>query len=63
MSEAEIKLKTILGAKFVDIIPSGNAPLIGGGRRIPLERTRIPFELYEVTNRAVDTVGEIDAKR
>ena len=61
-SEAEIKLKTILGAKFIDIIPRGNAPYIRGGRRIPLERTRIPFELYEVTNRAVGTLGEIDAK-
>lgn len=61
-TEAEIKLKTILGAKFIDIIPRGNAPYIRGDRRIPLERTRIPFELYEVTNRAVGTLGEIDAK-
>ncbi|MEX0873695.1 MAG: MCE family protein [Actinomycetota bacterium] len=61
-TEAEIKLKTILGAKFVDVVPRGGAPFVRDDRRIPLERTRIPFELYEVTNRAVDTVGEIDAK-
>jgi phospholipid/cholesterol/gamma-HCH transport system substrate-binding protein len=61
-SEAEIKLKTILGSKFVDIVPRGGEPFIEAGERIPLERTRIPFELYEVTNRTVGTVGELDAK-
>jgi phospholipid/cholesterol/gamma-HCH transport system substrate-binding protein len=62
MSEAEIKLKTILGSKFVEIRPKGKAPLIRDDNIIPLERTRIPFELYEVTNRTVETVGALDAK-
>jgi phospholipid/cholesterol/gamma-HCH transport system substrate-binding protein len=61
-SQAEIKLKTLLGAKFVDILPSGRAPYVREDRIIPLSRTRIPFELYEVTNRTVKTIGEIDAK-
>jgi phospholipid/cholesterol/gamma-HCH transport system substrate-binding protein len=61
-TEAEIKLKTILGAKYVELVPRGKAPFIRAERRIPLERTRIPFELYEVTNRTVGTVGDIDAK-
>jgi phospholipid/cholesterol/gamma-HCH transport system substrate-binding protein len=61
-SEAEIKLKTILGQKFVDVVPKGGAPYAREDRIIPLDRTRIPFELYEVTNRAVDSVGRIDAK-
>lgn len=61
-SEAEIKLKTILGSKFVDIVPRGGEPYIEAGGRIPLERTRIPFELYQVTNRTVSTVGELDAQ-
>jgi phospholipid/cholesterol/gamma-HCH transport system substrate-binding protein len=61
-TEAEIKLKTILGAKFVDVVPRGRAPYIEAGKRIPLDRTRIPFEIYEVTNKTVSTVGEIDAK-
>lgn len=61
-SEAEIKLKTILGSKFVDIVPKGREPFIEAGQRIPLERTRIPFELYQVTNRTVSTVGELDAE-
>ena len=62
LTEAEIKLKTILGSKFVDIVPRGNAPYVRAGERIPLQRTRIPFELYEVTNRTVATVGELDAE-
>jgi phospholipid/cholesterol/gamma-HCH transport system substrate-binding protein len=61
-SEAEIKLKTILGAKFVDIVPKGRAPYLGAGRRIPLARSRVPFEIYEVTNKTVSTIGELDAK-
>ena len=58
LSEAEIKLKTILGSKFVELVPKGTDELEGA---IPLERTRIPFELYEVTNRTVSTIGEVDA--
>jgi len=61
LTEAEIKLKTILGSKFVDIVPKGGEPYVEAGQRIPLERTRIPFELYEVTNRTVGTIGELDA--
>ena len=45
LTEGEIKLKTILGSKFVELVPKGTEPLEGV---IPLERTRIPFELYEV---------------
>jgi phospholipid/cholesterol/gamma-HCH transport system substrate-binding protein len=41
-TEAEIKLKTILGAKFVDVVPIGGAPFIGTSDVIPLSRTRIP---------------------
>jgi phospholipid/cholesterol/gamma-HCH transport system substrate-binding protein len=59
LTEGEIKLKTILGSKFVALVPKGSEPLEGV---IPLERTRIPFELYEVTNRTVGTIGELDAK-
>lgn len=59
LTEGEIKLKTILGSKFVELVPKGSEPLDGA---IPLERTRIPFELYEVTNRTVSSIGELDAK-
>ena len=59
LTEGEIKLKTILGSKFVELVPKGSEPL---DATIPLERTRIPFEIYEVANRTVATVGELDAK-
>jgi len=59
---AEIKLKTLLGSKFVDITPIGGRPYVGPGGRIPLERTRVPFEIYQVTNGTVATVGRLDAK-
>jgi phospholipid/cholesterol/gamma-HCH transport system substrate-binding protein len=58
-TEGEIKLKTILGSKFVELVPKGSDELEGV---IPLARTRIPFELYEVTNRTVGSLGEVDAK-
>ena len=61
-TEAEIKLKTILGSKFVELVPKGTGRELGSDNVIPLERTRIPFELYEVTNRTVQTVGQLDAK-
>jgi phospholipid/cholesterol/gamma-HCH transport system substrate-binding protein len=61
-TEAEIKLKTLLGAKFIDLTPQGGKPYVGKGGTIPLERTRIPFEIYQVTNGTVQTLGHIDAK-
>ncbi len=62
VSEAEIKLKTLLGAKFVDITPNGTAPFIAAGGLIPLSRTHIPFEIYQVANESVATIGQINAK-
>jgi phospholipid/cholesterol/gamma-HCH transport system substrate-binding protein len=61
-TEAEIKLKTLLGAKFIDMTPKGTSPNVEAGDVIPLERTHIPFEIYEVTNRSVESIGKIDAK-
>lgn len=61
-TEAEIKLKTILGQKFVDVVPKGGTPYVRDDAIIPLERTRIPFELFEVTNRSVESIGRIDAE-
>lgn len=61
-STAEIKLKTLLGQKFVSVTPRGGAPFLSQEGRIPLERTRIPFELYQVQNQSVDKLGELDAE-
>lgn len=60
-STAEIKLKTLLGAKFVAVEPKGGAPYLKSGDTIPLDRTVIPFELYQVTNETVASLGKLDA--
>jgi phospholipid/cholesterol/gamma-HCH transport system substrate-binding protein len=57
---AEISLKTILGTKSVVIDARGDGPALGDGGRIPLERTSIPFEIYQVANAAVDLLSGVD---
>jgi len=57
----EIKLKTLLGAKFVDLRPRGGAPFLMDGGLIPLDRTSIPFEIYEIINRTVEQFGRLDS--
>lgn len=61
-STAEIKLKTLLGSKFLDISPRGGAPFLEAGDVIPLSRTIVPFEIYQATNRTVGTIGALDAQ-
>ncbi len=60
-TNAEIKLKTLLGAKFVDLTPLGAEPFLQEGDLIPLDRTVIPFELYQATDQTVESIGELDA--
>jgi phospholipid/cholesterol/gamma-HCH transport system substrate-binding protein len=59
-STAEISLKTILGTKFVTIdARTDGAPFEDGGK-IPLARTQIPFEIYQIANAAVDLLTDVD---
>ena len=57
---AEIKLATILGTKFVDIEAKGGAPYLEGGDLIPLDRTAIPYEIYQASNQGTDVLEELD---
>lgn len=41
---AQIKLETLLGTKYLQITPSGSAPLKAD---IPLAHTSVPFEVYD----------------
>lgn len=50
-TEAAIKTKTVLGAKFVDLVPRGQG---GQSGPIPLDRTTSPYQL-------TDTLGELAA--
>ncbi|MDQ3963794.1 MAG: MCE family protein [Actinomycetota bacterium] len=57
---AEIKLATILGTKFVDIDAKGGAPYLEAGALIPLDRTAIPYEIYQASNQGTDVLEELD---
>lgn len=57
---AEIKLATILGTKFVDIEAKGGSPYLEAGALIPLERTAIPYEIYQASNQGTDVLEELD---
>ncbi|MGH2785999.1 MAG: MCE family protein [Actinomycetota bacterium] len=62
-STAEISLKTILGTKFITIdATSDGAPFEDGGK-IPLSRTQIPYEIYQIANAAVDLLTDVDGKQ
>ncbi|MFN2526045.1 MAG: MCE family protein [Actinomycetota bacterium] len=59
---AEIKLATILGTKFVEIDGTGGPPFLEKGETIPLERTSIPYEIYEAANEGTEIVEDIDGE-
>lgn len=73
----EVKLKTILGQKFIDLQypkgyvaaasnngdPSGvTSGYLAHGDVIPMERTAIPFEMYQAANEGTAVLEEIDKK-
>jgi phospholipid/cholesterol/gamma-HCH transport system substrate-binding protein len=59
---AEIKLATLLGTKFVDIEGKGGAPLLEDGDMIPLERTTVPYEIYQVSNQGTAVLEDLDGE-
>jgi phospholipid/cholesterol/gamma-HCH transport system substrate-binding protein len=58
-----ISLKTILGTKSVVIKATGPGPYLHNGDRIPLDRTEIPFEIYQTANATVDLLTNVDGKK
>ena len=54
---ASIKVKTMLGQKFIALDPLGSGPLEGA---IPLERTTTPYDVNAAVSDFATTVGEID---
>jgi phospholipid/cholesterol/gamma-HCH transport system substrate-binding protein len=60
---AAISLKTILGTKSVVIDAKGPAPYLRNGDRIPLDRTEIPFEIYQTANATVDLLTNVNGKK
>ncbi|MFB9314518.1 MCE family protein [Nocardioides plantarum] len=58
-STADIKIKTMLGQKFLSIDPLGDHEL-DPDRAIPVERTTEPFDVTDALSGLSDTIGEID---
>lgn len=58
-SEAAIKIETVLGAKYVALVPRGESAL-DPDDRIPLERTASPYDVVEAFADLASTIGEID---
>lgn len=76
-SKLEVKLKTLLGQKFVDLqmprayleaAAAGSDPddatggYFGPDAVIPLDQTSVPFEIYEAANEGTDVLAAIDKK-
>ena len=59
---AMIRIKTLLGQKFVALDPQGTQPL-SPGDPIPKERTLAPYDVNEAFNGLATTVGQIDTKQ
>lgn len=58
-SEAAIKIETVLGAKYVALVPRGETEL-DPDEPIPLERTASPYDVVEAFADLSSTIQEID---
>lgn len=72
-SALEVKLKTLLGQKFIDLqfpesflraaaagSPDAPAGFLAAGDVIPLEQTSVPFEVYQAAREGTDVLEAID---
>ena len=59
---AEIKLATLLGTKFVDVEARGGEPFLEDGDLIPLERTSVPYEIYQASNQGTNVIEDLDGE-
>jgi phospholipid/cholesterol/gamma-HCH transport system substrate-binding protein len=61
-SQADIRLKTLLGAKYLAIDSIGSKPL-DPGTAIPLSRTSAPFDVYPAFTGLTRTIDAINTKQ
>ena len=59
---AEIKLATLLGTKFVDIEAKGGEPFLQDGDVIPIDRTTVPYEIYQASNQGTNVIEDLDGE-
>ncbi len=58
-TRAAIKIKTLLGQKFLALEPDGTA-VMNPGQPIPRSRTMAPYDVLEAFRGLADTVNEVD---
>ena len=61
-TKAAIKLKTLLGTKYLELTPGGAGELAEGDL-IPVERTTVPFQIYEAFNELSETIDDVDTEQ
>jgi phospholipid/cholesterol/gamma-HCH transport system substrate-binding protein len=61
-TKAAVKLKTLLGTKYLELTPAGSGELEEGSV-IPLDRTTVPFQIYEAFNELSETIDEVDTAK
>ena len=61
-ADAEIKLATLLGTKFVDIEAKGGEPFLEDGDVIPIDRTTVPYEIYQASNQGTNVIEDLDGE-
>jgi len=59
-TRASIKLTTLLGNRYVELVPVGSGSLSG---RIPLSRTSVPYDLQSVLSEATTTLDQVDGNQ
>jgi phospholipid/cholesterol/gamma-HCH transport system substrate-binding protein len=60
LTKASIKIKTVLGRKYVALEPDGDGQL-DPNTHIPVSRTSAPFDISPAFQQLADTVGGIDS--
>lgn len=60
-TRAEVKVATLLGTHFLQVEPAGQGHLPDG--RIPVEQTRVPYNLQDVLDEGVPEIRQFDAER
>jgi phospholipid/cholesterol/gamma-HCH transport system substrate-binding protein len=61
-TRAEIKVKTLLGAMYLALVPAGSGQLAQGAE-IPVDRTTSPYDVVEAFSGLAETAEKIDTDR
>lgn len=62
-TEAEVTLETLLGTKYVRLSGPVQEPFLEDGAVIPIERTRVPFDVFELGRIGTEAIRETDTER